>query len=284
MLIGGESIKAILYYNSCTSFDNFETNGSPTIQDNDHECPNGSSDTCIKLRGRGGINDMVDIILPNTTGYYDILLQFDARGDGVNRFFTYYKVGINSDWITILDSNAEQTFAQTFYLNLDADNKNNQLFIRFENTDTGLLDESYIDEVYIYGKVITPSPTNEPSQIPTISPTEYPTINPSITPTNIPSSNPSPNRSDSTTISPSWGPTIVPTLSPSSVITNNGNTASLPFNLSMETFLIIVTGTFICLLCVIVLLVFLLCRCLVIYICSLMYSPVKYDMIGTNIN
>mmetsp|Transcript_90102 Transcript_90102/g.110270 ORF Transcript_90102/g.110270 Transcript_90102/m.110270 type:complete len:463 (-) Transcript_90102:103-1491(-) len=283
VLIGGESIKKTLYYNSCNSFDKFYINGNPSISDNDRECPHGSSNTCIKLRGRDGTNDMVDIILENIIGFYDIVLQFDARGSGVDRFITYYKFEVNSDWIIIWDSNTQQTFNQTFFLELNADNKNNKLFIRFENTDTGNRDECYIDEVYIYGKVITPSPTNNPSAsptkspstlthistnvssaTPTVFPTVSPTTGPSLPPTKIPSLLPTTTLieipSQTPTLSPSIRPTISQTLPTSSVITNNGTTTSLPFNLSMETFLIIIIGTFILLMGVIILLVLILCR------------------------
>ena len=210
--------KQQLFYNDGTTKSNFNSEtGSVDIRSGDGDCPNGSSNTCLRLRGNSedSPDERIEIVVGSTVGYYDITLEFDAKGSsGINNCYATYKVGYSVvvSFQTIWTTNGN-SFDGTFVFNLNADNTDDDLRIRIGNNDQKS-DECHIDNIYVFGIPITPSPTDEP----TINPSVFPTTNPSISPTKSPSTTPSLSPSLLPSITPTKSteiPTNVPTTTPS---------------------------------------------------------------------
>ena len=214
--------KQQLFYNDGTGTSNFNSRtGSVDIRNGDSDCPNGNNNTCLRLRGdsEDSPDERIEILVTSTVGYYDITLEFDAKGSsGINNCYATYKVGYSVvvSFQTIWTTNGN-AFDGTFVFNLNADNTDDDLRIRIGNNDKKS-DECHIDNIYVFGIPITPSPTDEP----TINPTVFPTTNPSISPTKFtetPTNYPT-KKTESPTMNPTVFPTMFPTIFPTKSTTS----------------------------------------------------------------
>jgi len=229
--------KQQLFYNDGTETSSFNSQtGNVDIRNGDSDCPNGSSNTCLRLRGQDSednIDERIEIVVDSTVGFYDITLEFDAKGaSGINNCYATYKVGYSVlvSFQTIWTTNGN-AFDGTFVFNLNADNTDDDLRIRIGNNDR-IGDQCHIDNIYVFGIPITPSPTDEPTINPSISPTKSPSTTPSVSPSLIPSITPTQSTEIPTnfptktpSLSPSLLPSQTPTKYPTTAPTNNPSTS-----------------------------------------------------------
>ena len=217
----------ILWSDNGNSLNDWIHSGSVSVITSSNNCPD--YDHCFRLRAPDHSDETnageIYIDTVNTLGFYNISIQFSMKGNSLNSCVVKYRIGngIFNYWRTLWTGDGDIDTTRMEGISDSADNSDSVVWIRFENNDSR--DSCYIDDVYLYGTPITPSPTRiptyrptgnteYPSNIPTIIPTTTPSDVPTIYPTDEPSINPSNSPSNMPTITPTKTPTDIPTKMP----------------------------------------------------------------------
>ena len=157
-------------------------------------CPASNDIYCIEIFDRDDRENKCDIQIGTVTtlNYKSVEIEFWAAADGnIATCRAYRRIGRNGVWVVLWNGVGLFTNAKVARsLGNDADNIDEIIYLKFENTDHNI--RCYIDNIRLYGTIVgNPVPTISPTiKSETASPTIKseilsPTIMPSLNPTQM---------------------------------------------------------------------------------------------------